>query len=353
MRAEHRHKLHRNELADWLSAWNQRIKPYSNAIFIGVLVVAVGIVAVSFWTQRWREEAVDAWDRYYQVAAPASMGDLVALEELEGLAVQTQSRKVAHCAALTAADLHLARGCQEIFKDKFKAGQDLRRAVEHYRLVQDESREPILLEQACYGLARAYEALAGTSESQGSLQKAVETYQELVDTWPNGPYAERASARLEDLNREETKAFYDQFAQFDPKPAEPSLPGLPGGVPEGGIPFEEGALTEDSPVFGPGGAVRPDWTEESEEGGPELAPAEGAGPSQPPSPKEAVEPEKPAPEGTSETGDTPKQDAPEPQAPSTPDPAPAVEGPDPAPAAADEPSDPGSSPAEESSEASP
>ena len=350
MRAEERHKIHRNELAEWLGEWNQRIKPYSNVIFIAVLALAVGTAAIAYWVRQSRAEQTLAWEGYYHAISTENTS------ELEAVAAQYSATEVGQYAALSAADMFLAKGCQELFLNKSLAGEDLRKAVEHYRLVQDECRQPMLLAQACYGLARAYEALAGTRQSQGELQKAVEAYREVVDRWPNGAYAEQAARRLEDLQRHETKAFYDRFAQFEPQPARPQLPDTPGGS----LPFDLGSLSEDAPLPGPTGIPKPDWTEEPESSpteddssrpdetpptgpetpetpsppdqpGPELSPAERAGPSEPPS----------------------SEEAPGPDAPATSDPAAAEQPPDSPPSPVEEPPDPGPSPATEPSEPSP
>jgi hypothetical protein len=66
-------------------------------------------------------------------------------------------------------------------------------------------------------LARTYEALSGTRQSQGELDKAVRNYQELVDNWKDGPYYALAKDRLDELNTSAAKTFYDKFAHYDPK----------------------------------------------------------------------------------------------------------------------------------------
>jgi hypothetical protein len=127
-------------------------------------------------------------------------------------------------------------------------------------------------QRATFGLARAYEALAGTRQSQGELDKATEVYQELLQEWPDGPYGQLAAERLEDLNRRETRALYDKFAEFDPRPALPDVPGLPGTRPR----FDLDSLSEDGipglpESLMPGDATKP--SAPTEEG--VLFPTEG------------------------------------------------------------------------------
>jgi tetratricopeptide (TPR) repeat protein len=117
-----------------------------------------------------------------------------------------------------AGDLHLANGCHDLFTSKSVASQDLQKALDEYTKVRGETRNSLLRERAIFGLARTYEALSGTRQSQGELDKAIKNYQELVDNWKDGPYYSLAKDRLEDLTTSDGKKFYDQFAHYDPQP---------------------------------------------------------------------------------------------------------------------------------------
>ena len=85
-------------------------------------------------------------------------------------------------------------------------------------------RFPTLQERATFGLARALEA-------QGNLDQAEKRYQEVDQKWHDGAYAVAARRRLEDLKRASTRALYDKFAKFDPRPAFLDEPGVPGERP--------------------------------------------------------------------------------------------------------------------------
>ena len=76
-----------------------------------------------------------------------------------------------------------------------------------------------------------YEQACQRPPNENKLDKAIQAYEEVVRKWPDGAYASTASRRLEDLNREETKAFYDKFAAFDPQPAPSGGPSVPGSPP--------------------------------------------------------------------------------------------------------------------------
>ncbi len=106
--------------------------------------------------------------------------------------------------------------------------------------VVDSPRVGALRQRATFGLARA-------RESQGSLEKAMEHYQEVGRNWPEGAYAAAAARRLEDLKKTDTKLLYDRFAKFDPKPLSSPGPGGPGER----LPFELDSLPDDGSLFEP------------------------------------------------------------------------------------------------------
>lgn len=220
MKSEERHKLHENALAKWLIGVVESVAPYTNAILAVVLLVVVVFGVWRWWQSQSAHAAANAWDDLYSAIASNDTGALDQIVE------QNRGADVAYWAAILAADMHIASGCQDLFSNKATAGQDLRKAVDKYMMVRNESRVPMLRERATYGLAKAYEALAGTRQSEGELAKAIQHYEEVVKNWPKGTYAGAAAQRLEDLQNPETKKFYDRFAQHDPKPA--FTPGGPG-----------------------------------------------------------------------------------------------------------------------------
>lgn len=249
MKSEERHKLHENALAKWLIGVVESIAPYANAILAVVLLVVVVFGVLKWWQSQSVYAAAHAWDDLYSAVAA---NDTAALDRV---VEQNPGTEVAYWAAVLSADMHLASGCQDLFTNKATAGQELRKAVEKCMKVRNESRTPVLRERATYGLARAYEALSGTRQSEGELNKAIQTYEEVVKNWPKGTYAGAAAKRLEDLQAAKTKVFYDKFAQHDPQPAfAPGGPGQPlfdsKSLPEGGdVPdfsklMNEGAQTD-------------------------------------------------------------------------------------------------------------
>jgi hypothetical protein len=111
-----------------------------------------------------------------------------------------------------------------LFVDKPIANQELTKAIDNYSIALDGSRLSSLREQATFGLAQAREA-------KGELEQAVELYKEISTRWHDGAFAEAAAHRLEYLQQPTTKAFFDRFAQFNPRPALTSEPGAGGEKP--------------------------------------------------------------------------------------------------------------------------
>jgi len=429
MRAEERHKMHQNDLSEWLAKWLPHAKLHSHASLLAVLLVLLAVVASVWWRQQSAEQRSLAWNSFYVASSQVAIsgGDPA---KLEGVAALNPGSGVALWAEVLAGDVHLAKGCQQLFTDKTSAADALRKAVDCYvavlsvapdwrdawdlilrkfgtmpQLARWASSVLVLLglvaicwlpfwwgerlahkrgtpgsgwkiglipfalilavilavcaglpqvlqaagvdttpphlaavrERATFGLARAYESLAGTRQSQGELDKAMESYEAVVTEWPNGAYAEMAARRLEDLRQEETKSLYDKFAQFEPKPALPDVPGLPGERPS----FDLDSLPEDGTLPGlpdslmPGGADEPTTTTEDD------SPPADDGTTSPtdsdaPSPAEPTGPEMPPAEGPAQPQEAPAQDQTEPEA--TPaDSAPAAQPSDPKPAAAEKP----------------
>ncbi len=234
MKGERRHELEQNILADWLAGVIEEIKPYKNLIFGTVLLAIAAMLVYSWWSRESATETAAAWNSFYKARATGSPA------EFDKVVEQFPGSHVAHWAAVVAGDAYLAQGCNQLFSSKATANQDLRKAVDDYLIVLNGSRESMLRERATFGMARAQEA-------QGELSKAIESYQKVASDWPEGAYTATAQRRLEDLKDPKTKAFYDKFAKYDPKPAFANEPGMPGERPA----FDLDSLPDDAPAATP------------------------------------------------------------------------------------------------------
>ncbi len=237
MKAEERHKLETNVLADWLGQTIQDIKPYANWILVVLVVLAV-VAGVAIGWPRWRERAsAEAWEAFYSAMAADNYA------AMERIAEDYPGTPVAHWALVVAADARLASACMQLFSDKATAAQELRRAIEDYTTVLNETRQAELRQRALFGRARAYEAVSGSRQGEGELPKAIADYEELVAKWPSGSYKRLAEEQIQRLKAQETKVFYDKFAAFTParpisKEPEPSQKTLP---------FDDSNLPDNSP----------------------------------------------------------------------------------------------------------
>lgn len=235
MKAEQRHKLETNILADWIGQSIADIKPYSRAILTGLVVLVVVIVAAVLWPRFAERASASAWEAYYAALSNDNF------TELERIAEDHPGTPVAHWSLAVAADARLATACMQLFVDKVSAGQELRRAIEDYGAVIDQAREPQLRERALFGRARAYEAVSGSRQGEGELPKAIADYEQVVKEWPNGTYAAMAGEQLKRLKSQEFKVFYDKFAAYSPRrPVSKE--------PEAGakLPFDSSSLPDDA-----------------------------------------------------------------------------------------------------------
>lgn len=230
MKSEERHKLHQNVLAVRIAQTITTIKPYQNFILGGVIVAILAVIVVAWRNSESTAQASRSWT---QLFTAISEGNPAALQKVAG---DNPRSYAAPAADLLAADILLAQGCNLLFINRATANQALNKAVELYQKVREQNKSPALRAQAAFGVARAY-------ESQGKLEAAVKVYAEVTADWPDTVFAQMSQQRLEDLKRDFTRAMYDQFALYDPKPVF-SQP--PGEKPD----FDK--LPEESPIFTPG-----------------------------------------------------------------------------------------------------
>ncbi len=204
-------------MADWLVSTFEVIRPYGNTIVGVVAVIAMVFAGWLWWT---RQSALDRGTAWNDVFIAQLGGDPAKLTDV---AEKYPGTAAAAWADVVAGDVYLSNGCDELFTSKANATVSLNKAVECFKNATKQVDEPALRQRATYGLARTYEALSGTAQSE--LAKATEAYKEVVTKWPDGTYAKAAQRRLNDLEQPATKKFYDQFAKYDPKPAFKEEPG--------------------------------------------------------------------------------------------------------------------------------
>ncbi len=224
MKTARRHELQTNELADWLGAKIEAIKPYSRAM-LGALVAVAVILGVYMYLSRERAATqAQGWDRYFnaweQMRTNNNSDDM---SELAGLSAYRDTA-AGLWARVALGDYNFAQGEVHSFSDRAQAKRELQTAVDSYSSVANQRAYPLLAQRAPLGKARAQESL----DEQEDARKS---YQALADE-DGSPYQEEAKRRLADLSRDSTKRFYDWFAQQNPSPRSPFSPGAPGLPPD-------------------------------------------------------------------------------------------------------------------------
>jgi hypothetical protein len=236
MKAEKRHELETNYLANWLGQMLKKTQPYHNAVTWALVAVVVLLGCWVAWSKFTQRGAASAWDEFYAAMATDNF------VELERIAKENPGTPVAHWGLMVSADARLTNACMQVFADKASAAQDLRNAIEAYTTVIDQSREPRLRQRALFGRARAYETLSGTPQGTGELPKAIADYERLVDSFPDGTYTAIASEQLKRLKSQDFKLFYDKFAALAPKRPGPKESGPDAKQ----LPFDASSLPGDS-----------------------------------------------------------------------------------------------------------
>jgi hypothetical protein len=202
MKSERRHELQHNELAEWLFKAGQLVKPYQNLILAALIALMVLILGLTLWSRTAASRSAKAWS---ELVDSLQSGNLDALTKV---AEDNVDSNVGREATVVAADMRLGQGCFERFENRAVAQLNFKAATESYSTaIQQCKNDPLLLERATFGLARA-------KESQCDLDAAIETYEKVIKRWPEGAYAGMAKQRLEDLKQRETKLMYDDLRNY-------------------------------------------------------------------------------------------------------------------------------------------
>jgi len=229
MSSERRHQLEHNELAVWLFKVNKSIEPYSKQIAI---LVSLSIVALLAWSFLSSEEVAKRSDATLQLIQASGSGDAVMLGQV---AESYQGTASGSWAKLYEGQALVSQGIQTIFTDRTGAEELLQQAEDVLLSAVNSSTETLLVSRGHYGIAQAREAL-------GEVEKAIESYNQVIQVNESEAMVKRAEARIEALERPESQAFLAWFSEQDFSPPDPSLPPtLPGGntlpeMPEIGLP---------------------------------------------------------------------------------------------------------------------
>jgi len=251
MDSKTRHELEQNELAKWFTHqyedWIEPNKSWLGYAVLGLLIAIVVIFAtarVSAWNQ------AAAWNQFYD-----ALNSVNAQAEMEIVANSTTGIVGAN-ARLALAQLQKAEGSAQAFIHRSEAIVLLDKAIASFERVQRATNDPMLLQQAGFGLGQCWETLAAVRVGD-DLAKAEEEYQKVVEHWGDGFMGQRAQKQLALIRQPSTKMFLERLAAKTPEiPAgmegfgvtiNPDDPFFPGGFNLGDI-FERGTPTVVTPT---------------------------------------------------------------------------------------------------------
>jgi hypothetical protein len=337
MRADHRHELKTNELADWLINLPDWLRENRNSL-IGTAVVIVIVIAAYFWifyhrnvaaarsqvrltnlvTQLPRQKAEIAQAMAQQSDQSYLLIDLA--RDLQDFAQSTSDREMSALALIERAEtlrteLHYRSG--EVSQDELT--KQIGQAQAGYQQALEKAKDvPALAATAQFGLGLCEEEL-------GHLDKAKEIYRAVAENAAyDGTTAKAAAAfRLKTADDYQGKVVFKPAPPPKPQASAPTIQIKPGDANSPVVvPVPVPSNVNPAPVQGPapapapGPAPAPAPTGEAPKTGGTPAPAAPTTPAPAPAPA-------PAP-----TGEAPKtNNAPAPTAPTTPAPVPEANSP--------------------------
>ena len=179
-------------------------------------------VAFAYITNRGKQNQAQAWSAFFQAYERGAEVD-----RLTEVAESYADTEAGLWALQSAADVNLAEGTQDMFRDREQARAELEEAEVNYTSVAQRTNDPLLKQRAMFGQAQSL-------ESMGNFGAAEQKYQEVAEQWPASGVGQLAQRRLEMLQRPATREWYAWFAEQEPAPsplADPSLfndlPSLP------------------------------------------------------------------------------------------------------------------------------
>lgn len=234
MKAEQRKQLEQNELVARLTRWwkgDGTKKPSTTTwAIVGVLVLIVVLIfAWRYYSDNALKERSHLWGEI-QIAVEDKQLDQI-IESHRGTA------------AARVAKLQLARGWMQDGLSKLgseilrpNAIESIEKARTAYQeILNDAKDDPLLQREALLAMAKSEEALVGVpkrdnpSEDRGSLDKALELYQRLVNEHKDTVQGKIAGERVADIekNKQAIVEFYKDLHTALTRKEAPKAPELP------------------------------------------------------------------------------------------------------------------------------
>ncbi|PHR95496.1 MAG: hypothetical protein COA78_30035 [Blastopirellula sp.] len=224
MKSERRHELQENALAAWLTKVIEKVKPFSQAIIGGVILVILGVVAFQVLTMEGAQEKNLGWEKVFSAIDDDDQ------ESLEATAKDNADRASGQWAALLAAQQYLQAASEVAFSTPDSESLDLQKAISLYDTLiagTDDKKDKFLKTKALFGKAQALELKA----TDKALDSAKETYAKIADVWPDSAAAKEAQRRINSLNDPQITGpdgFYAWYRgqEFNSTGARPGFPDI-------------------------------------------------------------------------------------------------------------------------------
>src|ERR1051326_6048037 len=214
MKADHRKHLEQNELASRLTRWwkggGESTTPASTWAIIGALVLAAALVGIWFYFKSANSQSrANVWKQIEETTKP---------EDLEKIIEANRGTGPGRAAKAQLARMLLTEGITKLASrlDRSKAIGDIDRARTLYTELAKESKDdPLLQREALLASAKAEESLVGIpkpdspTEMYGSLDRALEVYDECAGKFGDTPQGKEAADRAKDIR--ENKAKIEEF----------------------------------------------------------------------------------------------------------------------------------------------
>jgi len=225
MKAERRHELKHNELADWIGQRVETFRPHAAGVALGVGLLVV-IVLGSLWYFSGENAATArAWSQYFDAFSGREPQKV-----LQNLATEQSGSKAAWWALAAVGDMNLSEGAAMLHSDRNEARKHLEAAEQAYKKVE-LSDDPMLKSRARLGLAKVYESLCQPKEAK-------KYYEMVAAAAKDSAIGKAAAADAKRMDDSRNVAFLEWFANQTPKRPAPfpgmggSVPGLPNDLPE-------------------------------------------------------------------------------------------------------------------------
>jgi hypothetical protein len=230
MKAEHRHQLQTNVLADQMGRFYQSMKsPGQTSSVLGWTLGGLLIAAVVAWQYLAGTALTDGSALWLNADAATHDNPNTMLARLENLGGDNPGTLAGRTALFETARLMFEMGERDdAFMSRADSAKSLGRARDLYEELSREcADEPLLRQEALMGVAKAEESLAGSKDpanAEEDLQKALESYKKLANAYPDSFQGKAAAERIKVLQGQMTEVakFYQDFYSAPSKPkAEP------------------------------------------------------------------------------------------------------------------------------------